>query len=998
MKSGMVREIRGEWHMAAGMIKKMCAVMALMLAAQAPSAAAADPADKTVSAAREMAAVSESGENAAQADDLTQPTGTYLSFYDQATNKERPRESIRLTADRAVSQVPGSPLWEAQGKAGVVLDEQNGWAEWSFQVPQTGLYSLQVDYYPLDGTGMDISLGFLIDGGYPYEEAQTVSLSRLWKDDLVPGEGFETGVWGDDLRPDQIENRRWNEVWLEDPLGMYEEPYLIRLTAGMHTLRLQRKTEAAAIAGVTVGQPEDVPTYAEYREQRQQLPVGKKTVVQRQEAEYPIEKNKASLYATYDNADPATQPNDPRYVRLNTIGQSNWQTNGEAVSWEADVPESGWYALSFRVRQSDLPGTETFRTLTINGTVPFQEAQFLSFSYARSWYIYTAGGDEPYLFYLDPGDVITLTATTGPACGVLREISRCVNDYNSLFRQILVVVGSQPDLYRDYSLEREIPGLTDELQILLTRSRGLLATMEELYVKENAQTTAIKKMIELLERFVDDCESIPAQFDNFKGHIDNVASVIHLLNEQPLEMDCLYYTANYDSDIPAGVSFWQALKFHVQRFLNSFCADYTNVGKDSAHKTVRVWATTGRDQAEVLDRLISDEFSKISDATIELSLVDTGDGLIKATLAGRGPDAALMLPMDSPIDFALRGANVDLSADTYGLDEELKAQFYPSAFKPFEYQNGLYALPETQSFYMMFYREDVLEELGVKPPDIWEEFYQALKVLQKMNFEVGILEASSSGSTATSNQAIGVSSSLPVFDAFLFQNGGTYYTEDLSSTAFDTPMAREAFGDWVALYRTYRLERSFDFYNRFRSGEMPLGLTSYTMYNQLMAAAPYIRGLWKMAPIPGTPQPDGTVNRAISSVVTGCMMMQAAVDRGVDQETFDFLTWWVSAPVQARFGLQIETVLGYAGRYSPANTAAFEEIPWSPDEAVLLKQQWRQIQNINQVPGNYVVGRSLTNALRKSIDAAQEPQQMLSLYNVAIQEEMTRKRKEFRLE
>ena len=179
---------------------------------------------------------------------------------------------------------------------------------------------------------------------------------------------------------------------------------------------------------------------------------------------------------------------------------------------------------------------------------------------------------------------------------------------------------------------------------------------------------------------------------------------------------------------------------------------------------------------------------------------------------------------------------------------------------------------------------------------------------------------------------------------------------------------------------------------------MPLGLTSYTMYNQLMAAAPEIRGLWKMAPIPGTPQPDGTVNRAISSVVTGCMMMQAAVDRGVDQETFDFLTWWVSAPVQARFGLQIETVLGYAGRYSPANTAAFEEIPWSPDEAVLLKQQWRQIQNINQVPGNYVVGRSLTNALRKSIDAAQEPQQMLSLYNVAIQEEMTRKRKEFRLE
>ncbi len=57
-------------------------------------------------------------------------------------------------------------------------------------------------------------------------------------------------------------------------------------------------------------------------------------------------------------------------------------------------------------------------------------------------------------------------------------------------------------------------------------------------------------------------------------------------------------------------------------------------------ETVKVWVSTGRDQAKIINRLISDNAEKLvtSDGkriSIQLSMVDTGATLIRATLAGK---------------------------------------------------------------------------------------------------------------------------------------------------------------------------------------------------------------------------------------------------------------------------------------------------------------------------------------------------------------------------
>ena len=45
--------------------------------------------------------------------------------------------------------------------------------------------------------------------------------------------------------------------------------------------------------------------------------------------------------------------------------------------------------------------------------------------------------------------------------------------------------------------------------------------------------------------------------------------------------------------------------------------------------------------------------------------------------------------------------------------EEVAERFYSSAMVQFTYQDGVYALPETQTFQVMFYRKDIMEELGL---------------------------------------------------------------------------------------------------------------------------------------------------------------------------------------------------------------------------------------------------------------------------------------------
>ena len=49
-----------------------------------------------------------------------------------------------------------------------------------------------------------------------------------------------------------------------------------------------------------------------------------------------------------------------------------------------------------------------------------------------------------------------------------------------------------------------------------------------------------------------------------------------------------------------------------------------------------------------------------------------------------------------------------------------------------------YGLPQTMAFSMMFYRMDVLAELGLQVPETWDDLLSMLPVFQSNNMEIGL--------------------------------------------------------------------------------------------------------------------------------------------------------------------------------------------------------------------------------------------------------------------
>ncbi|MBP3436020.1 MAG: extracellular solute-binding protein [Clostridia bacterium] len=968
---------------------------------------------------------------------------SYMEYYEQYKDSAKPAGE-GITIDGINDLDPTDPYENADvaettqdGKTGAVLNAENKYLQWTFTVPQAGIYNITPTYYPLadgdgDTIGRAITLDMTIDGASPYTEAKAFSLSRMWKDAGDP----KTDELGNHVRPQQVEVQRWIEASFVNELGMYSDPYYVYLEAGEHTLRLTRVREALAINKIVFSNAATLKDYNTYYNDTAAVKgskndTGKFATLQ---AEKSFEKTDSTLYGLIDHQDAGTYPNHPTRMLINTLGGTNWGVTGQSITWEVNVETAGWYKLAMRARQDLNQGMISYRTLKINGEIPFAEAVNIPFEYDSDWQVHVLGGEEkPMKIWLEPGDKITMTVAAGELCDVLRNVQKSVLDLNDIYRQIIVITGTTPDIYQDYYLEDEIPGLQGMFETQRDRLTAIADDIIAVTGKTGAQTSTLLEAAAKLDVYAGKSYEITADLGSFKDSIESLSSLLLSFGSQPLEIDCFYFVPANQEEIPDGeAGFWEALWYSIQKFFGSFFNDYqVKGGKD----TVEVWVSTGRDQMQIVSSMITD-FTAQTGIAVRLSLVSTGETLLEATMAGKGPDAALMIGYDQVVNLAMRGALVNLDSKGYDIRQKTQGVFSEAAWKRFFYEGGYYAIPETQTWPVLFYRTDIMEELDLDVPDDWVEYREMLRTLQGLNLNAGMVE--------TSSGTPGVSGSIDVFQSMLFQRGGTYYNEDRTATLFDSIEAYESFEDWAEFYSKYGVDRSIDFYNRFRTGDVPIGFSAYSTYNQLMAAAPELRGLWSMAPIPGMIQykkdangeyildengekieARGTwkltesgvlaldangdpipvyddngevlINHMSASGGTGCMLLTAAVDRGVAKNAYTFLSWWTATEQQIRYGQELEATMGVAARYTPASIEAFHSMGWTEEELQILESQRVWTDNVYSVPGDYLLARSLTNALRSTLDEKLEPRRTLSKYNRDINAEITRKRKEFGL-
>ncbi|MBQ7725515.1 MAG: extracellular solute-binding protein, partial [Clostridia bacterium] len=692
-------------------------------------------------------------------------------------------------------------------------------------------------------------------------------------------------------------------------------------------------------------------------------------------------KSDQMLYPLADRTSPSVEPYNAARLCYNTIGGSQWKTTGQWIEWEVELKESGLYTVAAHIKQALKSGGASVRELYIDGELPFAEAADITFPYQGSWQLSAFSDREgnPYKLYLEKGrHTIRLKAGLGSSAEMLLLAGRYLNELNRIYREIVVVTGVSPDMYRNYNLDKVIPDTINDMKKMQSLLQELEKKISEISGGSGKNFADIKRIYVQLKQMTDDPDTIPNRLTGFKDNISSFGTWINSAAEQPLELD--YISLNpVNFRLGKGDSGFLAMaKHYFTQFLWSFATDYASVGQTSNNlsRKITVWQTSGRDQAQVLKSLINSSFTPQKNIAVDLQLVSP-NSLMSAILAGIGPDVSLGVGQDTPMNLALRNVVTDLKQ--FPDIQEVLSRFSENSYKPFRFRGGIYALPETMNYPMLFYRKDILSELGIQISDLetWEKILQnVLPTLKKSSLSFGIVP------------------SLNHYLMFLYQRGGSLYFEEGKTSGLDTTEAISAMKEYSMLYTQYGLALAFDFANRFRSGELPVAVTEFTAYNQLTVFAPEIKDVWGMLPVPGIETKDG-VNHFCISTVSGDIILAGAKDKDA---AWEFLKWWLSTDMQIAYGKSIESIVGSAARYNSANSEAFGMIQWDSDVRRSLMYQIDFTSPIEEVPGGYITSRLYDFAFRDIVYKNKDIRQTMTDTALDINTEMRTKREEYGLE
>lgn len=886
-------------------------------------------------------------------------------------------------------------------ESGFVITQDTGSITYEFDVKESGLYNLEVTYYPVTDTTLTIVRNLYINGKLPFDNAKGITFERSWEDD---SKNFLMQTNGNQAGPTQVQKEEWAVKKVNDPEFGVAGPFSFYLEKGKNSITFESEQAQMGISNVALVPVKEIPSYDQYLENcksqgfniinKNDLSDGAVIV----QAEDTLVKTNSTLAPLNDRTSVKSQPYHYTNIVYNTIGGENWSASGDGITWQIEVPKDGLYKIGSRFKQYMNRDFYSIREIQINGEIPFKEAAQIQFDYATDFQTGFLGDEEgnPYYFYLHEGaNTFTMTVSLGELKEAADLAQESVKNLNNLYREITSVTGTSPDKYRDYDIIASIPDLVDILKKEYYRLDQIIGIFGE-DISGGVKSSDVAQMMLVMEKIIKKPDVIAKQLSNFNDKLSALSDWMLSLDNQPLELDYLVFCGD-DYNLPkAEGNFFENVTHTVRAFIGSFTNDYQVTMNSDVKKTksIEVWvSTTIRSEYEVIQRMINNHF-KDSDIAINLKMVKA-DAVMPATVTGNGPDVALQLNYSVPINFAFRNAAYDLTA--FEDFEQVASEFADGAMEYFEFDNGYYGLPDQMSFPVLFYRKDILSNLGLELPKTWKELEAMIPYLEAENMSV-FFNSTDDGSLGrvASNAVKPVNS---VFLSMLYQNGLELYKEDGKSSALDQNEALLIFKNWTEYYTKQGLDQTINVVTRFRTGEVPLIIEDYTYRNTIIAAAPEIDGAWGIAPIPGTLKEDGTIDHTSSCTVGGSMIIKNSVEKNKNVDSaWEFLKWWVSADTQLQYSNELKAVLGSAAEYPIANVRSIEQLPLDSDTKATVLDIVDQLRGTPQVPGGYITGRVTLNAFLKVITNNIDAVDTLYLEVKDINNEITIKRREFGLD
>ncbi len=879
-------------------------------------------------------------------------------------NKEKTTAAVEVKNNYEGST--GSSLYMAE----------TGTTAWDFTVPSTGRYAMRITYYQPKGTNTTIERMLYVDGYLPFIEARYFYFPRVWKYVLDEENGFDIDMNGNDIRPVREEDPKWETYYLRDWLGYTIDPFEFYLTEGVHTISFESAREPIAISKIEFYPYLEEAPYEEVLAGWLSQGIQPVTDIDpiKVQAEKPVNISIQNMFPANDRTSALTEPQDPAVIKYNIL---DYGTVGQWVRYEVEVPKDGLYEIDARFRQNALIGMFSSRRIRINGEIQFREASYCRFIFGTPFQSAPLNdGKTNFMFHLKEGvNVIEFEVVLGEMTEYVYEIEQVIDNLRLAYNTILMITGASPDASRDYSFERIVPEAIETLAISAKTIFDIADAIVEVTGEKGDQIAALETYAILFKTMAEDEYEIAPNFTNFKNYIVKLSDWLYAALGQPLKMD--YFTVQAPESKPpkAVANFFEAAWFEIKAFVMSFFMDYTTIGFRTASDveyddTITMWAVADRETMLIQRRIIDTYFTP--EYNIGLTIKVISAGLTEAIIAGIGPDIAGMSSVDT-ITWGLRTAVEPLN-NFEGFDEVM-SWFPPAATVPLTLYGTTYGIPEGMGFNMVFYRLDVLAELGLDIPKTWQDLYDIMPVIQNKHLQIGMPVA------------------LGGTNIFLYQSGVTLYADDGMRVNLDSNEALSAFESLTNFFTKYSCPVEWEI-SRFRSGEIPIIIGDcVSMYNTLMGFAE-LRGLWEMAPLLGKRQDDGTINNTSITTVSSIIIPRGANN---PESSWKYIKWRASEETQKRFVAETIAVSAPTTKVNTANLNALLNQPWTTYEYEAVSTQINALDAIPEYPGGYIIGVYVNNAFLEVNNSKTDPSESMLDRILDMNKEISRKRKEFNM-
>ena len=875
-------------------------------------------------------------------------------------------------ADSAIDEVKVETVDSRE----VVKIARNESLKFKIEVPKTAIYNLKFKYQSINDDILPIQFSMKIDGKVPFVEALNVKLESLWKRNSEK----TYDRYGKELVtiPEKVFD--WNSKYLMDSSYRYGETLDLELSRGVHEIELEIIEGEFYLDEISLLAPKELEVRNDYEKAE-----GNSLIII--EAEDFTFSNDSSVHAIseYDtNVSPIIESKSI----LNVLDSTAFNTAGQKVIYEFNVEKAGNYKLALNYRQSEKDDFPVFLDVEIDGEVLSTDFQNYPLKYSSKFSRTTLNnGSQDLTVNLSKGKhSIALIIKNDVIRAAIENIENTMRQVNDLELEITKVVGTNSDKYRDLKIERFIPGVESSLK---TYAENLKKSEESLlkYSGSDKTVSVLSSTIIAAEQLLDLADNIDeltfrrGELSSNQNSVNsNLANALDKMLGNDLGLDNIYLYQD-DAKLPASVNFFQALWAKTLRFFSSF-TDKSYSASGGNKENLQVWVNRSNQHVQIMQKMIDDSFTPKTGIKVDISIMPDQYKLVLANSAGNTPDVVTGINYTVPYELAIRGALLDLTQ--FEDFQETASVYGDGFFLTSTINDSIYALPETMNFWVQMYRTDIMEKLDLEIPKTMQDVVDMLPDLQMRGLNYFYPTA---GMAALRN----FHGTTP----YIIQYGGSLYKESAAEgTALGYEASVAGFTALTELFTLYGMPVNVEnFYQRFRNGDLPIGISDYGTYNLITNAAPELANSWKIAAAPGHELNGKFINAMCGNAESSAIFKKDDAER--EAKAWEFMKWWSSTDVQSEYGQMLQLLYGAEYLWNSANLEAFSNLPWPSNDKEVIISAAKNVVDVARVPGTYLMEREMSNAFNDITVEGMTAQSRIDQAVKVINREFERKLEEF---